>query len=109
MSKKKARAKKDHVTSSRKSRRRLVVAVLVVLAMSLCFAGVVASWKAPVNGTNVHPLFEPAPPPTPLPLAKEYIYAGSKLIATEEPNIAPAVTLTSPANDFIFTARSEER
>lgn len=105
MSKKKTRAKQDRVISSLRSRRRLVVAVLVVLAMSLCFAGVVASWKTPLNGTNVHSLFEPAPPPTPLPLAKEYIYAGSKLIATEErANIAPTVTLTNPANNFIFTA-----
>ena len=104
MSKKKARAKNEDVVSRRKSRRRLVV-VSVVLAVGLCFAGIVASWNAPTAGTNVRPAFEPAPSPTPLPLAKEYIYAGSRLIATEErANVAPAVTLTSPANNFIFTA-----
>ncbi|HJT29923.1 MAG TPA: Ig-like domain-containing protein [Pyrinomonadaceae bacterium] len=43
-------------------------------------------------------------PSSPLPLAKEYIYAGSKLIATEEPNTAPTVSITSPANNAVFTA-----
>jgi hypothetical protein len=38
-------------------------------------------------------------------LAKEYIYAGSKLVATEEPaNLAPAVSITGPANNAVFTA-----
>ena len=49
----------------------------------------------------------PDPPPLPSPtLAKEYIYAGGKLIATEEPaaNAAPTVSITSPANNAVFTA-----
>src|SRR5215217_330419 len=105
MSKTKARVKNEVVVSSQKSKRRLVVAVLVLLAVSLCFAGAVASWNTPSAGTNVRAVFVPAPPPTPLPLAKEYIYAGSKLIATEErANAAPTVTLTSPASNFTFTA-----
>ncbi|HKN82779.1 MAG TPA: Ig-like domain-containing protein, partial [Pyrinomonadaceae bacterium] len=38
-------------------------------------------------------------------MAKEYIYAGSRLIATEEPvNAVPTVSITSPANNAVFTA-----
>jgi hypothetical protein len=39
-------------------------------------------------------------------LTKEYIYAGGKLIATEEPvaNVAPTVSITSPTNNAVVNA-----
>ncbi|MCA1579188.1 MAG: hypothetical protein LC794_17705 [Acidobacteria bacterium] len=104
MSKKKARAKNDRVIARRRSRNKLFRGALAGLALTVCCAGIVGSWSAPVNNNNPHALLAPAPPPSPLPLAKEYIYAGSKLIATEEPNLPPTVSITSPASNAVFTA-----
>jgi uncharacterized protein YfaS (alpha-2-macroglobulin family) len=105
MSKKKSRAKDERVISRHKSRRRLVVSALAVLSLTLCCVGIVAPWKASVPSKNPHALLLPATPPSPTPtLAKEYIYVGSRLIATEEPNLPPTVSITSPANNTVFTA-----
>lgn len=57
------------------------------------------------------PILQPAPPPA-IPSAnspsKEYIYAGGKLIATEEPsnNLSPTVSITAPSSNFTFAAGS---
>ena len=104
MTKKKARAKNNRVISGSKSKRGLIAGALAGLALALCCAGIVASWKPSVHVSNSHALLAPAPPPTPLPLAKEYISAGSKLIATEEPNLPPTVSITSPTSNAVFTA-----
>ena len=84
MPKKKARARDARIISSQKS-RRLCIGVLVGLTLTLFYAGIMAPWKASVVSENPHALPAPDPSPTPLPLVKEYIYAGGKLIATEEP------------------------
>jgi hypothetical protein len=101
---KEARAKNDRVISSFKSRRRLVVSALAGLMIALFCAGMVASRKPSVLGGDSHASLAPVPPPPPLPLAKEYIYTGSKLTATEEPNLPPTISITSPANNAVFTA-----
>jgi hypothetical protein len=45
--------------------------------------------------------------PTPLPLSKEYIYAGGRLVATEEPTATPAPTPAGPApTNLVATANS---
>ncbi|HEU4510624.1 MAG TPA: Ig-like domain-containing protein [Pyrinomonadaceae bacterium] len=45
-----------------------------------------------------------APPFATPELQKEYIYAGSRLVATEErANTPPAVSITSPTNNSVFT------
>jgi hypothetical protein len=45
--------------------------------------------------------------PTPLPLSKEYIYAGGRLVATEEPIATPTPTPAGPApTNLVATANS---
>jgi len=72
----------------RSKKRLLLIAACLVLAMSVT-AGMLAKWNA-----SPALLASPMPSPSPAPvLAKEYIYAGSKLIATEEPGgAAPTAT-----------------
>ena len=103
MSKKKARANNEPGSKYR-PRRKIFVGILTGLAVTLCCAGIVAPWKASVGSNYAPTLIAPSPTPTPPPLVKEYIYAGSKLIATEEPNLPPTVNIMSPASNAIFTA-----
>ena len=94
----------------RKSKNRIRRTTLVLSAL-LCLSlvgGIVASRRLlPGSATSpsiitAAPVAPPVPSPTP---AKEYIYAGGKLIATEEPaNVAPQVVITNPANNATFTA-----
>jgi hypothetical protein len=56
----------------------LVLCVLVAGAASL-------RWGNVRRAVGLAPLTEPQTTPTPPPLAKEYIYAGGRLVATEEP------------------------
>ena len=70
-----------------KNRRYLVVGSIGLIAL-LGLAGVAGSWR-PLSRTRVGSLlFSPPPPPVPPPgsPSKEYIYAGGRLVATEEPN-----------------------
>ena len=68
------------------SKRALVV--LITLTVLIISIGAVASWRRrPINESASSPFSPPASPP-PMAAAdpaKEYIYAGSALIATEEP------------------------
>ena len=94
MPKEKSRVIKNGVRRDRP--RSLAWLVVAVLVMSLCAVGIVARLK----GT----LVQSQPP---LQLQREYIHAGGKLIATEAPgNVAPAVSITAPANNSIFAANS---
>src|SRR5690242_7312139 len=60
-----------------------VVSLIVILGMA---AGA-GSWRSSLGLRNSS-LFSPPPAPVPPPSSpsKEYIYAGGRLIATEEPN-----------------------
>jgi len=83
VSKSKARSKKIA-----KGRRN----ALILICVALCLAGgIVARWRP----FSIAPKFRalPGPVPTPAPslnLSKEYIYAGNRLIATEEPSFLNA-------------------
>ncbi len=87
---------------------------VIISSLLLCLAltsVLFAKWRPSANVTPVRhaPAAAPlAPPPVPTPaLAKEYIYAGDRLLATEEPaNAAPAVSITSPGNNFVLLAGS---
>jgi Concanavalin A-like lectin/glucanases superfamily/MBG domain len=89
MSKKKDRApKKSNVPQRKNGSRRRIVAVAGLL-LSLGLTGIIlAQWKAAKVSTNVAapapltPLQQANQTPT---LAKEYIYAGGRLVAIEEP------------------------
>ena len=63
-------------------------------AIVLLSFGTIAGPWSPLPGARSRTAFlSPTPSPSPLILAKEYIYAGGKLIATEEPTL-----LVAPAN-----------
>jgi hypothetical protein len=85
--KKTADAKARRRFGGRKQRRYLLVGSVGLIAV-LGLASVAGSWR-PLSRTRVGSLFfSPPPPPVPPPSSpsKEYIYAGGRLVATEEPN-----------------------
>src|SRR5687768_7110059 len=106
-------------TKRPQQRRRLVLGgrgyVLVGsvgLIAVLGLASVAGPWRTSLSRTRVGSLFFSPPPPLPPPgsPSKEYIYAGGRLIATEEPNpmVAPtnliADTFSSARIDLTWTA-----
>ena len=93
-------------------RRGYVLVGSVGLIAVLGLAMVAGPWRPSLSRTRVGSLFVSPPPPLPLPgsPSKEYIYAGGRLIATEEPNpmVAPtnliADTFSSARIDLTWTA-----
>ena len=88
------------------SKRRYVLVGTAGLIVVLGFATAAGPWRAPFSRTRVGSLFfSPPPPPLPPPNSpsKEYIYAGGRLIATEEPN--PMVAPTNLIADTFSGAR----
>src|ERR1044072_8733873 len=77
-------------------RRRYVLTGGICTILLFAFATLAGPWS-PLPGTRLRTAFisPPAPVPSPSNPTKEYIYAGSRLIATEEP---AAVTLAPPAS-----------
>jgi hypothetical protein len=78
--------------------------MLVVVAVILCLgvAGLIfAQWRAAKFSTRSTRTLAattiPTPNPTPT-LAKEYIYAGSKLVAIEAPKSHQTITFNTLAN-----------
>jgi hypothetical protein len=68
--------------------------IAVMLVLSLSVAGIIlAQWRSSYRA--LHPLAL-LPTPTPPQLSKEYIYAGGRLIATEEPGAATS-PLSAPS------------
>lgn len=104
MSRKKSRATQRSVVPTGKHKVVILIAATAIVC-SLCIAGVLATWK-PSDPAQRQPALLNAvvQSPTPPPLKKEHIYVGSKLIATDEPNAPPSVSITSPANNAVFTA-----
>lgn len=101
MSKKRARQPRNSsstVQHPQQQRRALMVSIGLVLSLSLA-SGILAQWRSlPLSKpqASLLPRAGAVPQPqasaTPV-LAKEYIYAGSRLIATEEPSSATVVNL----------------
>lgn len=90
------------------SRRKIIAIVGIALLLSLT-GGMLAKWRAAGLTAKTNALHSPVPAPTPtqFSLSKEYIYAGNKLVAIEEPagvNVAPVVQLTAPANGATMTS-----
>ena len=90
MTKKKARLKQTTNKPQRKSHRKALVVISLILCLGLTSA-ILAHWRATrVAGTAssmavAAPLPQPQPALSPSSPSKEYIYAGGRLIATEEP------------------------
>ena len=102
---KKRPANRNHAFGKRKQMASLRVRMMILVS-ALCLTGMVLTSKVTVSNT----LLAPVQSPSPLPLSREYIHAGAKLVATEEPitapNSPPAVSITSPANNHVFASGS---
>lgn len=87
------RRQASRVKQRPKSRKKLSILIFVIVSL-LCVATIGAPWRN-LAGSERLPSFLSSPPtvPTPSHPTKEYIYAGGKLIATEEP-----VNLLAPTN-----------
>jgi hypothetical protein len=85
------------MASRKKLRAVAFVALLICLSLT---GGIYAQWRASRLAAGTHPMLAPAPTtPSPSSPSKEYIYAGGKLIATEEP--APSASPAPPTNSRI--------
>jgi hypothetical protein len=99
MSKKRASQREKRKSRSVRYKYRTLIAIGLLLGLSL-MSGVLAHWKGLRTVTKLNAMVAaPAPTATPNSLAannpaKEYIYAGGKLVATEEPTPAPTSTPT---------------
>jgi hypothetical protein len=74
-------------------------AVIIVCGLALTAAGgALSHWGGAGRIASLTTLFVQATPtPTPLTLSKEYVYAGGRLVATEEPAGSPTPTPTPAA------------
>jgi hypothetical protein len=106
MSKKKNRKAKQRLRSEGVRNRRYLIVGSVCLIAICGLATVAGPWRLSLSKTRVGALFfSPPPPPIPSPgsPSKEYIYAGGRLIATEEPN--PMVAPTNLVTDTFSSSR----
>lgn len=109
MSKKKVRQRRMPATATARpkprSQRKLAIIIGVVLLLSLA-SSLLAQWRSiPRLGTKTMAMFAPPPGLAPGSPSKEYIYAGGKLIATEEPG---NVSLIAPSNLTATTASAAQ-
>ena len=88
-------------------RRMFYVAALSALALLVASAAA-TRYDAVRRAVGLRPLIVvPARQPTPLPLSKEYVYAGGRLVATEELAPAPSPTPAGPPpTNLIATSTS---
>jgi F5/8 type C domain len=111
MSKKKAH--RQQRLNQRPGKKPYQRKTLLVIGLILCLGlttMLMAQWRAAraVGKANTMLAFSaplPTPTPTPLTLTKEYIYAGGRLVATEEPQAAATPTPTptpTPGNRINF-------
>lgn len=105
MSKSKRRAARGGAVEkpSRAGGRVRWVKVAVVAPLALCVLAAGAAslrWQPVRRAVGLAPLAEPQASPTPLALAKEYVYAGGRLVATEE----PAPSSGPPPTNLVATA-----
>lgn len=101
-SKAKRSKKKAKQVHSQSSGRKVAALVLLILVIGV---GTVATpWGRRVATRSVPTFFNPPPPvPPPNQPSKEYIYAGGKLVATEE----PAITLLAPSSLIALTVSNQ--
>jgi hypothetical protein len=94
--------------NSRSRRRRYYAAVLSAFAV-LAVSATATRYDPVRRAVGLRPLAIAQATPTPLPLAKEYVYAGGRLVATEEPMPAATPRPTPagpPPTNLIATASS---
>jgi hypothetical protein len=107
MSKRKARQQKRAASVVASQGQRKVVAVFALLLCLSLAGGIFAQWRAARVPTAINALLAP-PPALTLPAAnspsKEYIYAGGRLLATEEP--AASATPSGNSIEDVFWAAS---
>lgn len=92
-------------TSLVKNRKYKVIACVCVIIL-LTIGAVAGPWSTSLGVRRMRSLFySPPPPPLPSPAnpSKEYVYAGGRLIATEEPN-----PLVAPLNLLANTVSSAQ-
>lgn len=91
-----SRQKKFLVTRFSAPAKYIGVGVLALI-VTLVLGTTVGPWRNVLGAKDLRALFVTAPPPPPLPSpanpSKEYIYAGGRLVATEEP-----AALAAPAS-----------
>jgi hypothetical protein len=87
--------------------RKPTMLIGIVLLLILT-GGILAGWRN-ARVTSRTPLLAPLPTPTPSPVAlsKEYIYAGGRLVATEEPSNSNPLLSTPTA--FVAATTSASR
>lgn len=97
MSKKKVRGQKQRIDPQGSKRRKFITVAAISLMVTLGLGAVLGPWADSLAARKLRALlvapFSPPPIPPPSNPSKEYIYAGGKLIATEEP-----VPLAAPVN-----------
>jgi len=93
MKKNKASQLQRRKWSTRRNRRGYALVGGVCAILVLAFGTIAGPWS-PLPDSRMRTAFFSPPPPLPSPgnPSKEYIYAGGKLIATEEPNLLMAPT-----------------
>src|SRR5947209_1391627 len=108
MSKKKRKAGKGRAGNRpaqvKKSLRWAKAAVIAPLVLCVIAAGAASlKWAMVRHAVGLASVTEPAAQatPTPLQLSKEYVYAGGRLVATEEPTPVPS---GPPPTSLIATA-----
>ncbi|HEV7375379.1 MAG TPA: fibronectin type III domain-containing protein [Pyrinomonadaceae bacterium] len=104
MSKKKAGQKKPADSRPKRwKKRKNAIAIALILSLSIAVT-ILAQWRSVRSSFN--PLV-PVPTPTPTAqLSKEYIYAGGKLVATEEPGSGGGTSPLSQPSALIATGTS---
>lgn len=102
MKKKKIARTKRHWWSMRDRSRRYWIVGGIGAFVVLTFATLAGPYSTSLGSPGLRSLFFSTPPPPPSPLpppsnpSKEYIYAGGRLLATEEPNpLAPPANLVA--------------
>lgn len=107
MSKKKIARPRGRWPFGQGKNRKWTLIASVSLIVALGAVTVAGPWGTAPGLRRVRALFYSPPPPPPLPPpgspSKEYIYAGGRLIATEEPN--PLVAPTSLVADTFSNTR----
>lgn len=100
MSQQKLRARRQAASHNRKSRNRRKSTVVITLILCLGLTSLIMAGRSGWRYAFGPPA--PLPTPTPAPqLSKEYIYAGGKLVAMEEPTAAATPTppvVPAPSN-----------
>lgn len=79
----------QHASSRRRNKRTWIVAISLVLVLGAT-SGMLARWRTPIASSAPNVLL-PTPTPTTPVLQKEYIYAGSSLVAVSDPGVTPGL------------------